>query len=174
MKQKIMSSEDEIELLKNKLQQQEVTIAQLESSLQSSKTKETEIRTQVSELESRNDCLKKSQAELTDQRAELEKKVQDLEKDLSATQTELELNRKVRLVIIYLHGQYSPTIFNSFPNDTFKTSKLKEFADNYFKFEENGRKFSKKVENSVGKGEISRYEPILLFSQCFQKTYTTD
>ena len=32
------------------------------------------------------------------------------------------------------------------------TSKLKDFADNKLKFDENGRKFSKWVENSVGKG----------------------
>ena len=36
--------------------------------------------------------------------------------------------------------------------------KLKEFADDNFKFDENGRKFSKQVENTVGKGEIARYE----------------
>ena len=34
------------------------------------------------------------------------------------------------------------------------SSKLKEFADANFKFDENGRKFSKRVENTVGKGEI--------------------
>ena len=33
----------------------------------------------------------------------------------------------------------------------------------------NGRKLSKPVENTVGKGEIARYEQFLLFSQCFQK-----
>ena len=52
------------------------------------------------------------------------------------------------------------------------SSKLKEFADNNFKFDENGRKFSKWIENAVGKGEIARYEQFLLFSQCFQKTCT--
>ena len=45
----------------------------------------------------------------------------------------------------------------------------KEFADNNFKFDENGRKLSKWVENTVGKGEIARYEQFLLFPQCFQK-----
>ena len=34
------------------------------------------------------------------------------------------------------------------------SSKLKEFADDNFKFEENGRKSSKQVENNVRKGEI--------------------
>ena len=47
------------------------------------------------------------------------------------------------------------------------SSKLKEFADNNFKFEENGRKSSKQVENTVGKGEIARYNQVLLFPQCF-------
>ena len=49
------------------------------------------------------------------------------------------------------------------------SSKLKEFADNNFKFEENGRKLSKLVENTVGKGEIACYEQFLLFPQCFQR-----
>ena len=52
------------------------------------------------------------------------------------------------------------------------SSKLKEVADDNFKFDENERKFSKRVENSVGKGEIARYEQFLLFPQRFQKTYT--
>ena len=33
----------------------------------------------------------------------------------------------------------------------------------------NGRKLSKRVENTVGKGEIACYEQFLLFPQCFQK-----
>ena len=48
-------------------------------------------------------------------------------------------------------------------------SKLKEFADDNFKFDKNGRKLSKRVENTVGKGEIAHYEQFLLFQQCFQK-----
>ena len=48
---------------------------------------------------------------------------------------------------------------------------MKEFADNNFKFDEYGGKFSKKVENTVGKGEIAHYEQFLLFQQCFQKTF---
>ena len=53
-------------------------------------------------------------------------------------------------------------------------SKLKEFVDDNSKFDENGRKFSKKVENTVGKGEIARYEQFLLCPLCFQKTPTVD
>ena len=64
---------------------------------------------------------------------------------------------------------------NPFPNDKFLDwSKLKEFADDNFKFDENDGKFPKRIENTVGKGEIARYEQFLLFPQCFQKTCTAD
>ena len=49
---------------------------------------------------------------------------------------------------------------------------MKEFADDNFKFDENGIKFSKWVENTVQKGEIARNEQFLLFAQCFQRTCT--
>ena len=59
---------------------------------------------------------------------------------------------------------------NPLPDDKFLDSfKLKEFADDNFKFDEKGRKLSKRVENTVGKGEIAPYEQFLLFPQCFQK-----
>ena len=48
------------------------------------------------------------------------------------------------------------------------------FAEDNFIFDENGGKFSKLLENHVGKGEIACYVQFLLFSQCFQKTYTAD
>ena len=51
----------------------------------------------------------------------------------------------------------------------FRLFQLKEFADDNFKFNENGRKLSKQVENTMGKGEIARYEQLLLYPQCFQK-----
>ena len=54
------------------------------------------------------------------------------------------------------------------------SSKLKKFADNNFKFNFNARKFSKRVENTVGKGEIARYEQFLLSPQFFHKNYTAD
>ena len=54
------------------------------------------------------------------------------------------------------------------------SSELKEFADHYYEFDENGRKFSERVENTMGKGEIACHEQFLLFLQCFQKTCTTD
>ena len=41
----------------------------------------------------------------------------------------------------------------------FKTGpKLKQPADDNFKFHEYSLKFSKRVENTVGKGKIARYE----------------
>ena len=49
------------------------------------------------------------------------------------------------------------------------SSKLEEFADDNFKFDENDRKLSTRVENTVEKGEIARYEQFLLFPQCFSK-----
>ena len=51
---------------------------------------------------------------------------------------------------------------------------MEEFADDSFKFVDTGRKLSKQVENTVGKGEIARYEQFLLFPQCFHKTCTAD
>ena len=53
-------------------------------------------------------------------------------------------------------------------------SKLKELAEDHFKFDKSGRKFSKWEENIVGKREIARHEQFLLFPQCFQKSLTTD
>ena len=38
----------------------------------------------------------------------------------------------------------------------------------------NGGSFSKRVENIVEKGEITRDEQFLLSPRCFQKTSTTD
>ena len=51
---------------------------------------------------------------------------------------------------------------------------MKEFAGNNLKFGENGRLFSQRVENTVGKGEIAHYEQFLLFLQRFKKTCTAD
>ena len=59
---------------------------------------------------------------------------------------------------------------NPLPDDKFYTlPTLKEFADDNFKFDENGRQLSIRAENTVGKGEIARYEQFLLSPQCFQK-----
>ena len=64
---------------------------------------------------------------------------------------------------------------NPFPNNKIlDSSKLKEFADDNFKFDENGTKFSEWLENTVGKSEIAHYEQFLLFPQYFQKSCTAD
>ena len=57
---------------------------------------------------------------------------------------------------------------------SFRPFKLGEFVDDNFKFDENCREFCKREENTVGKGEIARYEQFLLFPQCFKKTCTAD
>ena len=45
---------------------------------------------------------------------------------------------------------------NPFPNDKcFYSSKLRDYAKDNFKFNENDRNFSKPVENTVVKGEIA-------------------
>ena len=45
---------------------------------------------------------------------------------------------------------------------------MKEFADDNLKFDEDGRIFSKGVENTVGKRKIAHNEQFLLFPQRFQ------
>ena len=66
-------------------------------------------------------------------------------------------------------------LFNPLPKQQILgSSRLKEFADDNFKFDGNGEKLFKRVENTVVKGEIARNEQFLLFLQCFQKTCTTD
>ena len=59
-------------------------------------------------------------------------------------------------------------IYYPFPKQQIlDSSKQKEFAHDNHIFDENGRKFSYRVENTVEKGEIARYE-------CFQKICTAD
>ena len=53
---------------------------------------------------------------------------------------------------------------NPFPEDKFKA------LDRH----DNDKKFSKREENVVEKGEIARFEQFLLCQQCFQKTCTAD
>ena len=69
---------------------------------------------------------------------------------------------------LFLH--YS---FSLFPKRQILDSfKFKEFADDNFKFNKNGRKFSKQVENTVGKGEIACYEQFLLFPQFITSSFS--
>ena len=55
------------------------------------------------------------------------------------------------------HQNTGLSLYKPFPTQQIlDSSKRKEFADDNFKFDENGRKFSKWVKNTVGKGEIAR------------------
>ena len=49
------------------------------------------------------------------------------------------------------------------------SSKLKEAADDNFKFDENGRMFSKRELNTVGKEEIACYEQFLFSHSVFKR-----
>ena len=68
----------------------------------------------------------------------------------------------------YRHKSYAHYPFPK--KQILDSSKLKEFADDNFKFDENCKKLSKLVENTEGKGEIACYKQFLLFPQCFQRT----
>ena len=75
----------------------------------------------------------------------------------------------LRQVLLFESHFYHRSL-NPLPDDKILDwSKLKQSADDNFKFDENSRKFSKRVENTVGKGEIARYEQFPLLPQCFQK-----
>ena len=79
------------------------------------------------------------------------------------------------MVSVTLKEKAFPHLFQPFPRrQTLNSSKLKVFADYNFKCGEIGRKFSKWVENPVGKGEIAHDEQFLLFPKGFQKTCTAD
>ena len=54
------------------------------------------------------------------------------------------------------------------------SSKLTEFADDNFRFDESGRKLAKQEENTMGKGKIAHYKQFLFLPQCFQKTCAKD
>ena len=67
---------------------------------------------------------------------------------------------------IFLYTFPKPQILDS--------SRLKGFADDNLTIDENDRKDLQINENTVGKGEIARYEQFLLSPQCFPKTCTAD
>ena len=56
----------------------------------------------------------------------------------------------------------------------FRLFQTERVGSRQFIYDENGKKFLKRVENTVGKGEIARYEQFLLFPQCFKKACTAD
>ena len=53
----------------------------------------------------------------------------------------------------------------------FRLSNLKEVADDNFKFDENGREFLKRIENTMGKKKKLLVTTNFSFSQCFQELY---
>ena len=79
-------------------------------------------------------------------------------------------------LIPYVQQNFRLVQIERFPKrQILDSSKLKEFADDNFKFDENVRKLSRWEENTVGKGEIVRYEQFLLFPKgFFQKTNTAN
>ena len=100
------------------------------------------------------------------------------------------VNQKIKFVFqrVEYRGHYhfspSPTIFSKgffvmfvqpFPKQQIlHCPKLKELEDNNSKFNGNGRKFSKWVENTVGKGEIAHNKQFLPFPRCFFNPFPND
>ena len=67
------------------------------------------------------------------------------------------------------------SVINPLPDDKILVwSKFKEFADDNCLFDEMGVKVSRRVEYTVGKEEIARYEQFLLFLQYIQNTCSAD
>ena len=83
---------------------------------------------------------------------------------------------KILVTILFFYPQYC--LFLVFvkpsPRQILDSSKTKEFADNNSYFHVDNTKFSREVENTVGKGEIAHYEQFLLSPQCFQGTCKAD
>ena len=64
------------------------------------------------------------------------------------------------------------SVFNQKPfpkKQILDPSKQEEFANDDFEFDINGKKFSKQVEKTVGKGEIACYKQFLLFPSVFKR-----
>ena len=60
------------------------------------------------------------------------------------------------------------------PEDCLTLSQMTNFAGDNFNFDVMAESSSKCVENTVGKGEIARYEQFLFFPLCIQKTDSAD
>ena len=75
----------------------------------------------------------------------------------------------LRKWILWIYNKVTVFLVYPITRQILDSYKLKDFVDDNFKFEENGRKLFKLVEITVGKGEIARYEQFLLYPQCFQK-----
>ena len=57
---------------------------------------------------------------------------------------------------------------------TIDSSKAKVFADDNFIYDNNGGKFSERVKDNAGKGQIACYKKFLLFPRCFLNICTAD
>ena len=66
------------------------------------------------------------------------------------------------------------TLLNPFQKTNIRLLQTERDCMRHFKFDKNGGKFFKRIESTVGKGEIARYEQFLLFPQCFQKDCTAE
>ena len=71
-----------------------------------------------------------------------------------------------------LSVSYNPLTLSQTTN--LRLFQSERFCRQQFRFDENGRNFSKRVENTVGIGEIARHKQFLLFPQSFQNTVTDD
>ena len=77
-------------------------------------------------------------------------------------------------LIIWLHPNFTSLVLTLSQMTNFRLFQTERLCRQRFQLWWNDSKFSKRVENTVGKGEIARYELFLLFLQCFQKTWTAD
>ena len=69
-----------------------------------------------------------------------------------------------------IYGGIQP--FSKWPS--LDSSKLKVFTDDSFKFNENGRKFSKKVETMLEKEKLLITSNFSFLPQCFPKTCSAE
>ena len=71
--------------------------------------------------------------------------------------------------MLFISTAFSHWVLTHYQTTNFRLFQTEKIADDNFKLDKNDGKFSKWIENTVGKGEIARYEQFLLFPQCFQK-----
>ena len=71
-------------------------------------------------------------------------------------------------LIIYLQNLLFLSLYSTHYHTTnFRLFQTERVCRRQFKFDDNRRKLSKQVKNTVGKGEIAHHEQFLLFPQCF-------
>ena len=84
---------------------------------------------------------------------------QKVQSDFSCKQSDMQLSSPNIIVIDNCHNftGFSFLYLTLSQTINLDASKLKEFADDNFRFDENCRKFFQRVENNVRKGETARY-----------------